>query len=316
MFGIAPVDSDRRSRSKGHATYCHLSAPAGGPDIQSRFKERAVASGALVLVCLAPLFACAKIPTGHAGFRTVQDPIQAAPLTRNSEQSQQAGEKQDANSQRGAATKEGVLSKPPQITYVNGQLTIVAENSQISEIMSALRAAMGTDIDLPANVARQRIWVRLGPGPARKVLRELLDNTELDYVIQASDTDQDGIRSVLLTFRSKTAEPGVPGTLSARGTGRKSLPAVSSPVEDPEQESSAPAESAAVADTAPAGPPSTPTGAQYAADKLQSTPGVAESSLSRPGGGASEQMIQQLQSMYQQRRQLQIQQNQKPTGQN
>jgi hypothetical protein len=39
--------------------------------------------------------------------------------------------------------------------------------------------------------------------------------------------------------------------------------------------------------------------------------------LSRPSAGtSSEQMIQQLQSMYQQRRQLQIQQNQKPTGQN
>lgn len=315
MFGIAPVDSDR-SRSKGHATYCHLSAPAGGSDIQSRFKERAVASGALVLVCLAPLFACAKIPAGHADFRTVQDPIQAAPLARNSEQSPQAGEKQDANSQPGAATKEDVLSKPPQITYVNGQLTIVAENSQISEVMSALRAAMGTDIDLPANVARQRIWVRLGPGPARKVLRDLLDNTELDYVIQASDTDTQGIRSVLLTLRSKSGEQDVAGSRVARGTSHRN-PAVSArPVEEaPEQDSSTSAESAAASDTAPAGPPPS-TDAQSAADKVQSVPGVSQPSLSRPGAGTSEQMIQQLQSMYQQRRQLQIQQNQKPTGQN
>jgi len=285
-------------------------------DIQSHFKEKAIASGALALVCLAPLFACARIPAGLADFRTAADPTRAAPLTRSSEQSPQAGEQQDTNSQPGAATKERVLSKSPQITYVDGQLTIVAENSPLSEIMSALRAAMGADIDLPASVAGQRIWVRLGPGPARKVLRDLLDNTELDYVLQASDTDEQGIRSMLLTLRSKTDEQGVPGSQVARGTIRRNLPVSSSPAEVPGQDNSTPAESAAVSDTTPAGSPSPSTDAQSAANKLQSVPGVSEPSLSGPGAGTSEQMIQQLQSMYEQRRQLQLQQNQKPPSHN
>jgi hypothetical protein len=284
--------------------------------LRSRFKERVIAPGTLALVCLGSLFASAKIPAGLAEFLTVQDRIQDTALGQASAQESQSGGQQDPSSQPEPLTTGRMVSKPPQITYEDGQLTIVAENSPLSQVMSALRAAMGADIDLPTSVADQRMWVRLGPGPARKVLRDLLDNTELDYVIQASDTETQGIRSVLLTLRSKTDEQGVQGSRVARGTSRKSLPAVSSPVEDPGQESSAPAESAAVADTAPAGPPSAPTGAQYAADKLQSTPGVAESSLSRPGGGASEQMIQQLQSMYQQRRQIQLQQNQKPPSNN
>jgi len=284
--------------------------------LHSRFKERIVASGALALVCLGPLFVSAKIPAGLPDFRTVQDPIQAAPLTGNSEQSPRAAGQQDLTSQQGAVVTERVASKPPQITYEDGQLTIVAENSPLSQIMSALRTAMGADIDLPASVARQRIWVRLGPGPARKILRDLLDNTELDYVIQASDTDEQGIRSVLLTLRTKSGEQDVAGSLVARGTSHRNPAVSSSPAEEaPEQGSSTSAELAAASDTAPAGPPPS-TDAQSAADKVQSAPGVSQPSLSRPGAGASEQMIQQLQSMYQQRRELQIQQNQKPTGQN
>jgi len=284
--------------------------------IHSSFKESVISTGALALVCLAPLLVCAKIPAELPAFRTVQDPSQAAPLTRNSQGSPQAGDQQNANSQPVAATTERVPGKPPQITYEDGQLTIVAENSQMSEVMSALRAAMGADIDLPASVARQRIWVRLGPGPARKVLRDLLDNTELDYVIQASDADPEGVRSVLLTLRTKTDEQGVPGSRVARGTNRRILPESSNPVEAPEQDNSMPAESAAVSDTAPAVSPSPTTDAQSSASKVQSVPGVPEPNLSRPGAGMSEQMIQQLQSMYQQRKQLQIQQNQKPPSNN
>jgi hypothetical protein len=277
--------------------------------LHSRFKEKVIASGVLALVCLSPLFASTRISAGLPDCRTVQDPVQAPALAKASQQ----GEQQDPNSQPQPLATERVASKLPQITYEDGQLTIVAENSPLSEVMSALRAAMGADVDIPASVARQRIWVHLGPGPARRILRDLLDNTELDYVIQASDTDTQGIRSVLLTLRSKTGEQGLQGSHVARGTSHKNLPENSNPPEISEQDTSAPAESAAVSDTAPTGPASAPTGAQPAAARVQSASGVSESSLSRPSAGTStEQMVQQLQSMYQLRKQLQAQQNQKP----
>lgn len=286
-------------------------------NIHPNFNGRVIAP--LALVCLAPVFVFAKIPSGFPDFRTVQNSIQATRSVQDSAQNSEAGEQQDANSQPQLRplSPERVVSKPPQITYEDGQLTIVAENSPLSEVMSALRATIGADIDLPTSVARQRIWVRLGPGPARKVLRDLLDNTELDYVFQASESDPEGIKSVLLTLRSKTVEQGVPGSRVARAANRRDLPATSSPVEVPEQDNSAPAESASVSDTAPAVSPSPPADAQTSASKMQSVPGIAEQNLSRPTAGtSSEQMIQQLQSMYQQRRQMQIQQNQKPPSNN
>ena len=284
-------------------------------DIRFSSKERLIALGALGLVCLAPPFTSAKIPAGLPDCRTGQDSNHAAPFPRNSVQSP-AGEQQAPNSQPQPLTTERIVSKPPQVTYVDGQLTITAESSRLSEVMSALRAAMGTDVDLPVSVADQRIWVRLGPGPARRVLRDLLDNTELNYVIQASDSDEQGVRKVLLTLRGKTAEQSVPGSRVARGTSRRNPPESSSAVEVPDQDSSTPAESAAVSDAAPAGSPPPPTGAQSAASRLPSAPVASSPSLSRAGAGASDQMIQQLQTMYQQRRQMQIQQNQKPPSSN
>src|SRR5207302_9837391 len=98
---------------------------------------------------------------------------------------------------------EQKATTPPKVTYLDGQLTIIAENSLLSDILSALHAAMGAEIDLPPSASSERIWVRLGPGPARKVVSELLSGTDLNFVIQGSTTDVDGIQSVLLTPHSE-----------------------------------------------------------------------------------------------------------------
>jgi hypothetical protein len=284
-------------------------------DVHSSFKERVTVLGALTLVCLVPPFASAKTPARLPDRLAVRERILATAQV--SAQNSLSREQQDQNSQPPPRplTTERAVSKPVQITYEDGQLTIITENSPLSEVMSALRTAMGADIDLPPSVASQRIWVRLGPGPARSVLRELLDNTELDYVIQASATDPEGIGSVLLTVRPRNPVQGVPESRVARGTDRKNLPASSSPLEVPEQDNST-AESAAVSDAAaPAGSSSPSTGAQSAETQLPSAE-VSEPNLSRPSGRTSEQMMQQLQSMYEQRRQMQMQQNQKPPSNN
>jgi len=219
--------------------------------------------------------------------------------------------------------------KAPQVTYEDGQLTVIAENSSLSEVMRALRSALGADIDLPADIVDQHIWVHLGPGPARRVLRDLLDDTEFNYVMQASDSDPDGIRSVLLTPRSKstgaetagspersamrrTAPPPRTGSEAASATESENPPAETAASVDPSQAAS-PAALAATPATAAA----TPAAAVNASSaNLQYIPGnAASAALSPPPPSDPNQMIQTLQSMYEQRRQMQQQQNQKPAGQ-
>lgn len=283
----------------------------------SMFKG-AVVLGSLAMVCHAPVGAAKKLPAGLPVHRAFQNSTKAAQPDPSSAQNPQAGESQGPNTQMQSSSvaAEHVATKPPQVTYENGQLNIIAENSSLADVMSALRAAIGADIDLPAGSASQRIWVRLGPGPARKVLRDLLESTELNFVIQASETDEDGVRSVVLTARSKNADTSGPGSNVARGANRRPQPTVASSVETPEPDGSAPSESARVSDAATELPSPERTGAQSAASNQQSMPAGSESSLSRQVAMTPDQRIQQLQSMYEQRRQMQMQQNRKPPGTN
>jgi hypothetical protein len=278
----------------------------------------------LALACMAPLCSARSFPAGQADEQSAQARVPAAAAKAPPDKKPQGGAEQEAPGQAGpgAAATEFIERKPPQATYEDGELTIVAENASLSEVMAALRAALGADIDLPAGAAGQRIWVRLGPGPARQVLRDLLDSTELNYVIQASESDSEGIRSVLLTARSKSPESGSMGTQVARGASRNAQPVNANPAETSEPEAAAatasasttttPAPTAAAADATPASPETPPAspGVQSAASNLAVAPVSANPGMSGAVGGSSEQMMQQLQSMYEQRRQLQMQQNQ------
>src|SRR6266480_3114032 len=98
----------------------------------------------------------------------------------------------------------------PRVSYEGGQLTIVAQNSELSAILSLVSERTGAEIDLPPGALHERIWSGFGPGPARKVLATLLRGMRLDYAIQASDIDPQGIRRVLLKARTKLAAVSVP----------------------------------------------------------------------------------------------------------
>jgi hypothetical protein len=213
------------------------------------------------------------------------------------------------------AVKVGHAGSEPIATYEHGQLTIVAENVRLSDIMSALHNLMGTEVDLPAGASEERIWARLGPGPARKVLSDLLSSTDLNYIIQGSTKDRGGIQSVTLTPRTDAA-PGKFATPaeSAERMGGRRQPGIKSGAEAPDQDVSVPQEPAAAADTAPAAAAPAPSVA--AAVEPPSAPAEAQlpvaTSIAHPGPPASlttDQMAQQLSNMYQQRKQLQQSQN-------
>lgn len=223
-----------------------------------------------------------------------------------------AGE-QEAQTQR---APDPTIGKPVQVTYEDGQLTIIAENSTLSDVMKALREALGTEFDLPTSAASERIWVRLGPGPARRVLRDLLDSTEFNYVIQASD-DESGIRSISLTPRTKADNPaGIPDKAGAsrravHGMSGSTAPDAADPESSATQEPSTARDPAA---TTPAPAPSTTD--QSASTNIQGAGNTDLDTSKAAGPMRPEQMMQQLQSMYQQRRQIQAQQNQKASAPN
>jgi hypothetical protein len=95
-------------------------------------------------------------------------------------------------------TPEQMPAVPPQVTYRDGQLSIAAENSTLSDILRAVRTQTGAAIDVPAN-ANSRVAAKLGPGPAREVLATLLNGSLFNYVMLGTAAQPNALARVILT---------------------------------------------------------------------------------------------------------------------
>jgi hypothetical protein len=204
-----------------------------------------------------------------------------------------------------------------QVSYEGGQLTIIAENSKLGDILAAVSERMGADIELPASASDERIWGRFGPGPARRVLAALLGGTDLDYVIQASETDPQGIQSVLLTPRTTAAAVATTGRPEssagqAHGVSRRDAQPnrgqTKIPILENSTEPVTPMEAPSVG-APPASAEQQPTSAE-----LRPSPYTPDADADKSAAKTSEQMIQKLQNMYEQRKQMQ--QDRKPPAPN
>jgi hypothetical protein len=89
---------------------------------------------------------------------------------------------------------------PPQVDYRDGRLTIVAQNSTLSDILREVHKRTGASIDVPPG-ATEHVVARLGPAPAREVLATLLNGSSFNYVMVGSATDPAVLSSVVLTSK-------------------------------------------------------------------------------------------------------------------
>ncbi|MBV8892586.1 MAG: hypothetical protein JO266_11560 [Acidobacteria bacterium] len=110
-------------------------------------------------------------------------------------------------------TPEQMPPRPPTVSYQNGQLSIVAPNSTLSDILQAVRSKTGASIDIPPG-ANERVVSRFGPGPARDVLAALLNGSHFNYVMIGSDANPTSVAQVILTPRTGGESPpaGQPGS--------------------------------------------------------------------------------------------------------
>jgi hypothetical protein len=300
---------------------------------------------ALSIIALACSFASAFSGVNAAAQRLPAPPgTSNAPSATRSEPAPQRPVTADSASVQ-PRTAEEIPASPPQVSYADGQLTINAMNSTLGDILKAVRAVTGADIDIPAKAARERMAARLGPGPAREVISSLLGWTDYNYLIQASDNDANSIQTVLLTPRPKSSiavasaargqtasdwtrrltPANPPAAAEAESETSPEGAAEALPASGNQQNSSANAQSAP-----PATPPatSTPAAANTPAPATASTtvsatedqPVQAELAASAKDPGAdqaaknSERMME-LQSLYEQRKQM-MEDARKPSTQN
>jgi hypothetical protein len=90
----------------------------------------------------------------------------------------------------------------PTVTYRDGQLTIVAENSTLQDILTGVRKATGATVDAPAASAGERVATHLGPGQPREVLAALLNGSRFDYILLSPAGNPGGVRRLILSPRS------------------------------------------------------------------------------------------------------------------
>jgi len=184
----------------------------------------------------------------------------------------------------------------PHVHFSEGELSIVAHNSTLSDVLKEVREQTGAELDIPPN-ANERVVADLGPGPARQVLADLLNGTHFNYVMVGSTTDPSAIHSIVLTPRNggpdtTTAAANRPG-IPQRGFAQPpvtNVPPADVAGDDAAEDADAPEDQPDQADQ------------QNPQNPAQQTPKTPE------------QLLQELQR---QQQQLQQQQNQQPgqTGQ-
>lgn len=210
---------------------------------------------------------------------------------------------------------------PPTISYVHGQLKIDAVDSTLAAILTKVAALTGVTIDVPPAASNERMAVvQLGPGPAREVLASLLNDSNVDYLIQASDTDPLKIQSVLVMVREKKgAKPNGTDELASvarspyarRGMQPQQREEAQSPEASPQPESVGVEPSSAAAtqpDTAASAPPPPTQSAPAQQPGMLNGAKIAPQPV--PSSMDSQNVTQTLQQMYQQRMQMNQQDHQ------
>jgi hypothetical protein len=111
---------------------------------------------------------------------------------------------------------DAIPAVAPTISYQDGMLTIVAPNSTLGDILRGVRKHTAADIDIPPS-ASERVATRLGPGPAREVVAELLNGSHFNYVLLGSPENAGLLVRVVLV--PKTADTPAPApTANAAGS--------------------------------------------------------------------------------------------------
>lgn len=103
-------------------------------------------------------------------------------------------------------TPEHGPALPPQVSLQGGQLTIVARNSTMSDVLNAVKQKTGANVDMPAG-SGERVVGQFGPGAPRDVMAQLLNGSHYDYVLLGSAADPHALNKIVLMAKSNGPEP-------------------------------------------------------------------------------------------------------------
>jgi len=97
---------------------------------------------------------------------------------------------------------------PPNISYANGDLTIVANNSSLADIVSGIERATGVRVE-GTTPDSERVFGQFGPGSPRDVLNSLFDGSRYDFILVGNLENPADVRTIILSPHGTAPAAGV-----------------------------------------------------------------------------------------------------------
>ncbi|HKW18921.1 MAG TPA: AMIN domain-containing protein [Terriglobales bacterium] len=107
-------------------------------------------------------------------------------------------------------------AKPVLVEYANGQLEIHAHDALLFDVLAMIHQQTGAEIAIPAFTREERVVGDFGPGGASEVLAQLLNGTNMNFVVVASPTDPSVLRNVILSLKPEGGAEYIPPDNSAQ----------------------------------------------------------------------------------------------------
>jgi hypothetical protein len=100
-----------------------------------------------------------------------------------------------------AAMSSSPTSGAAAVDYSHGQLTVVSERATLGQVLKLVAAKTGGVVDVAPELQNEPVIARLGPGPVREVLTELLDSPKVDYIVIGAADGHSGLERIVVRTR-------------------------------------------------------------------------------------------------------------------
>jgi hypothetical protein len=98
-----------------------------------------------------------------------------------------------------AAVPLPLIPAGPVVTYDGGVITVDPQNSQLREVLEAIRDRAGFALDMPATGMDEKVFGRVGPVSLREALVQLLYGSGFNYIIQSASTNPQDVKRIFLS---------------------------------------------------------------------------------------------------------------------
>jgi hypothetical protein len=91
---------------------------------------------------------------------------------------------------------------PVRILFSNGLLEVHTHDAPLSEVLFQIQKQTGAEISIPPGAGQDSVVADIGPATPSEVLSQLLNGSDLNFVVVGSANDPSALHSIILTPKS------------------------------------------------------------------------------------------------------------------